>query len=952
MLRSNIFTPSRTAAPAPKRNSPPGRNTAFTHLPHWMPALLVGVIVSTLTLLAWQVLLRQQQRTIEEATQAAAVHVARELTTRMEARIHALQRMAMRWERLGPPARADWEVDVALYFQHYPGYQAIGWVDPTFTLRWVAPVAGNEAAVDMHAAAKPRRRGALEAARDRRTVQTTPVLDLAQGGKGVALYIPLFPQGGFNGVLSAVLHLQVLGDTLLEEVAPGYSVALFDGAEELYRRASPEAPSPAVGIHETEVTLPGVTWRVQVWPGSAVLARHQSMVPHALLGLGLILAGALSLTVLLARTARRQAQATTTANHQLNALNTALEQRVRERTAALEEREAQLRVLLQAARMGTWEWQCATNTVLWSPETEGLCGLTPGSFPGTYDAVLACVHPEDRDRFRQTETEARQHRQSDYEQEFRVVWPDGSPRWLLSRGHIDYDAHQQATRVQGTLIDITARKQAEIALARQLRLTQSITDNATTALFIMDQHQQCVFMNPAAEQLTGYTFAEVRGRVLHNVVHHTRPDGTPYPPVDCPIDRAFLERNQMQGEEVFVHKNGSFYPVAFTASPLREGAAITGTVIEVQDITARRQAEEARLRLAAIVTSSDDAIIGKSLDGVVTSWNAGAERLFGYRAEEMIGQSILRLLPEDRQDEEARILARLRRGESISHFETVRRTKDRRLVDVSITVSPIRDARGMIIGASKIGRDITDRKRTEAALAQYARELARAHADLRQVAYVSAHDLQEPVRQIGLYTQQIAKQYRDSMDAHMREAVAFVVEGTRRMQAQFTDLMHYLEMEEPGDGITTTDCELLFQQALAALQEPIATSSAMIAHAPLPMIKANAKHLQIVFQELVDNAIKFRGSTPPQVHVWAERERSGWRFAVRDNGLGIAPQSMPQLFGFFRKLQRRQDYPGTGMGLAICKKIVERHGGRIWLDSTPGEGSVVYFTIRDIEGRE
>jgi light-regulated signal transduction histidine kinase (bacteriophytochrome) len=208
--------------------------------------------------------------------------------------------------------------------------------------------------------------------------------------------------------------------------------------------------------------------------------------------------------------------------------------------------------------------------------------------------------------------------------------------------------------------------------------------------------------------------------------------------------------------------------------------------------------------------------------------------------------------------------------------------------------------------------------------------------------------LQEPERQAGVYSQLIAKRCGDSLDAGIREAIAFIVEGTKRMQAQFTDLMHYLEIEEPDDGISTTDCEAVLRCALDALREPIAASSAMITHGPLPTLAANTNHLQLLFQELIDNAVKFRTNAPPCIHIWAEREKDGWRFAVRDNGLGIAPQGIGQLFGFFRKLHQRQQYPGTGMGLAICKKIVERHGGRIWLDSNLGEGTTIYFTISEL----
>ncbi len=268
---------------------------------------------------------------------------------------------------------------------------------------------------------------------------------------------------------------------------------------------------------------------------------------------------------------------------------------------------------------------------------------------------------------------------------------------------------------------------------------------------------------------------------------------------------------------------------------------------------------------------------------------------------------------------------------------------------------PFQDASGKKYVAG-IGIDITARVQAEMALRtlnadldrrvqERTADLARATADLRQIAYISAHDLQEPVRQIGLYTQLVATRSRDTLDAETQEAVAFIVDGTKRMQAQFTDLMHYLEVDEHPDTIVRTDCEVLLQQAIAVLRDPISTSDATITHDPLPTPAVSPTQLQLVLQELLGNALKFRDSMPLRVHVWAEREEGGWRFAVRDNGIGIEPQSVDQLFRFFRKLQQRTDYPGTGMGLAICKKIVERHGGRIWVESEPGKGTTVYFTI-------
>ncbi len=363
-----------------------------------------------------------------------------------------------------------------------------------------------------------------------------------------------------------------------------------------------------------------------------------------------------------------------------------------------------------------------------------------------------------------------------------------------------------------------------------------------------------------------------------------------------------------------------------------------------RDMTAQKQAAEASLRLAAIVESSEDAIVSKSLEGIVTSWNAGAERIFGYRAEEMIGQSILRILPEERYAEEDMILARLRRGERVDHFETVRRTKRGQLLDVSITISPLRNEQGKIIGASKIARNITERKQAEAARERLLTELQRVNAELQQFAYIVSHDLTEPLRTVRSFVQLLARRTQGQLDPSAHEYITFVTDAAQRMQQMLTDLLAYTKAGE-RPTFQAVDCEALLRQVLEALQVRIEECGAAITHTPLPIVFGDATRLGQLFQNLIGNALKFCEERPPRVRLSAQQENQYWRFAVQDNGIGIDRQQAARIFQVFQRLHTRREYEGTGMGLAICKRIVEQHGGRIWVESAPGQGATFFFTL-------
>jgi PAS domain S-box-containing protein len=398
-------------------------------------------------------------------------------------------------------------------------------------------------------------------------------------------------------------------------------------------------------------------------------------------------------------------------------------------------------------------------------------------------------------------------------------------------------------------------------------------------------------------------------------------------------------------ELVALRKDGTEFPIELMLSPLdgSDGILVTAAI---RDISVRKAAEEHLAHLAALVESSDDAILSKSLDGTILSWNRGAEKLYGYTAQEVVGRPISLLLPTDRPREVADMLEHLRRGEEIDSFETARVTKDGSVIQVSLRMSPIRGTSGEITGASTIARDITARKDAEATLLLKVQELARSNEELGQFAYIASHDLQEPLRMVASYTELLARRYKGRLDSDADEFIAFAVDGANRMQRLIEDLLMFSRVGTRGTDLLGISSEEALQQALINLRGSIEESGAVVTHDLLPEVLADETQLIQLFQNLVGNAVKYRSSAVPRVNISAAIDGQGrWSFAVADNGLGIEPQYFEKIFGMFQRLHKREEYAGTGIGLAVCKKIVERHGGGINVESQPGQGSTFTFTL-------
>ncbi|MEX2561197.1 MAG: ATP-binding protein [Pirellulales bacterium] len=352
--------------------------------------------------------------------------------------------------------------------------------------------------------------------------------------------------------------------------------------------------------------------------------------------------------------------------------------------------------------------------------------------------------------------------------------------------------------------------------------------------------------------------------------------------------------------------------------------------------------------LQSVLDTAHDAFISIDGDSVILDWNPQAKLTFGWSREEVLGRSLPdTIIPHRYREAHWQGLRRFLETEQgpvlNRRLELAALHRSGREFPVELTIAPVRFGSGYRFNA--FVHDITERKRSEQALAQRAEELARSNRDLEQFAYVASHDLQEPLRMVAGYVKLLAQRYRGKLDADAGEFIDYAVDGATRMQRLINDLLAYARLGNGGKPLQPTDCDAVLTEALSNLQAAIQETGAEVTHSTLPAVEADAGQLVLVFQNLLSNALKFRGPEPPRVHVEAVREEPMWRFSVQDNGIGIEPRYFERIFLIFSRLHGRAEYPGTGIGLAICKKIVQRHGGCIWLDSQPGRGATFYFTI-------
>ena len=377
----------------------------------------------------------------------------------------------------------------------------------------------------------------------------------------------------------------------------------------------------------------------------------------------------------------------------------------------------------------------------------------------------------------------------------------------------------------------------------------------------------------------------------------------------------------------------------------------------IRDITKLKHAEKTMALLAAVVESSSEAVISKSLDGKIMSWNAGAERLFGYTAAEAIGRDAELIVPPDCADEERLIVAEIVEGRSIENFETVHVRKGGTRRHISLTVSPIRDADGAIVGTSKVAHDITDRKAAEAELLRHTLALERSNKDLDDFAYIASHDLREPLRGLSNNAKFLENDYTDKLDSNGVTRLRRMGYLTRRLDQLINDLLYFSRLGRQELAIQPTDMNAVIDDIASMMETTLKEQSVTIEiPRPLPTIVCDEPRVTEALRNLIANAVKYNDSSEKRIEIGCVGEMATARgietqvFYVKDNGIGIEKEFHDEVFRIFKRLNDEDDAKkGTGVGLTFVRKIVERHGGRIWLDSSPGAGTTFYFTLtRDV----
>lgn len=526
---------------------------------------------------------------------------------------------------------------------------------------------------------------------------------------------------------------------------------------------------------------------------------------------------------------------------------------------------------------------------------------------------------------------------------------------------LDHRVQERTAELES--INRSLEKQIALGIETQRALRSSearlsgVIECAMDAILTVDEQQKIVLFNGAAEEVFACDATNAIGRPLEIFIPQRVREAHREHIKHFGATGATSRHMGAMGELWAMRADGTEFPIEASISQTEAGGRRLFTVI-LRDITDRKEAETRKLRLAAIVESSDRAIISKDLSGTILSWNHAAEQLYGYLEAEVVGKSISIIIPPESKQELRLFLTEVAEGRVVNRHETSRLRKDGSRVDVSLIISPLRNSQGQIIGASTIASDISERKRTqdiiyklnqelEQRVHERTAELQATNKELEAFTYSVSHDLRAPLRHIAGFSNMIAEEYSESLPTEARHYLQRIQDGIRRMGQLVDDLLSLTRIGRHELRAQVTGIESIVKDVIAELAPDLEKREVEWKVGELPYVEADPALLRVVFQNLLANAVKYTRPRQKAVIEVGKTEIDGQQFMfVRDNGVGFDMKYADKLFGVFQRLHRSEDFEGTGVGLAIVQRVVQKHGGRIWAEAELDKGATFYFDVK------
>jgi PAS domain S-box-containing protein len=578
----------------------------------------------------------------------------------------------------------------------------------------------------------------------------------------------------------------------------------------------------------------------------------------------------------------------------------------------------------------------------------------------TYETFLEIVHPDDR-QYVDTHWKAGLAGEP-YDIEHRIVVGE-QVKWVREKAYLEFDDADIVLGGFGLTQEITGHKKLEEELResrdnleqkveeRTIEIEEayqfvkesearfhSLYENSFDAILLTKPDGSILAVNPAAEKMFGMTKEEITKAGREGIVVK-----------DEQLGSALKERRQkgkVRAEFTFIRKDGSTFLGEATSSLFIDADGSVKTSMIIRDISERKNAEEA-IKLAniynrSLIEASLDPLVTIGPDGKINDVNTATELVTGYPRDDLIGTDFSDYFTEPQKAKSG--YQRVFREGEVRDYPLEIKHKNGNLTPVLYNASVYRDESDEVIGVFAAALDITERKKVEYSLKETINELERSNHELESFAYITSHDLQEPLRTIASFTQLMERRYKGQFDSDADEFMDYIVIAAVRMKAMIQGLLEYSRVGK-DEELEEFNVEEALNQTLSNMHSSIDECNADITYENLPVIVADKKQIARVFQNLIGNALKFRREgIQPKIHISARKEDE-YIFSVRDNGIGIEPQYMGRIFDVFKRLHTIDEYQGTGIGLAVVKRIIERHGGRIWVESKLGKGSIFYFTI-------